>query len=138
INILEKAVEFYKGKDALKEAAAQVNLSLCYIKASRFHDGAKAAQRALALFRELEDDAGIYNSLVNLSTCAGALGDTDLQEKYALEIIKESNERQLWRLKCAGLNHLAVVQRRKKDPIAAQRSLEECIAIARKIESVEV
>jgi tetratricopeptide (TPR) repeat protein len=138
VAILERAVGSYKGKDSPQEAVAHLNLSLTYLKVSRFQEGARAAEHALKLFTELEDEGGIRASLINLGACIGALGHLDLQEKYAKKILEEASKRQLWRLKCAGLNHLASVQRQRKDPAAAQASIEECIAIARRFGSVEI
>ncbi|AKB43958.1 tetratricopeptide repeat protein [Methanosarcina vacuolata] len=133
ISIHQNALEFYKGKDIFKEAFIQLNLGYAYIQVSRFREGFKASQRAFDLFTKLNDESGIYKSLVNLAGCVGELGDNELQKKYALEIIEIANTKNLPRLKAAGLNNLAVVKRREENPEAAQNVLEECIRICQKL-----
>jgi len=137
IDILEEAASLFHERDSYKEAAILLNLAYAYKQVSRFREGAKAAQQALDLFTELGDERGIHGSLVNLSACVGELGDNDLQKQYAEQIIDIATKHNLPRLKVAGLNHLAIVQRRDDDPIAAQHSLEECITICQRIGSIE-
>lgn len=138
IDILEEAASLFHERDSYKEAAILLNLAYAYKQVSRFRDGAKAAQQALDLFTKLGDERGIHGSLVNLSACVGELGDNDLQRQYAEQIIDIATKHNLPRLRVAGLNHLAIVQRRDDDPIAAQHTLEECIAICQGIGSIEL
>lgn len=129
IEILKKALNFYRDKDDLKEAYIQLNLSFSYLQISLFQEGSIAAQRALELFTKLDDERGIHCSILNLAGCIGALGNLELQRKYAEQIIDIANKKNLLRLKAGGLNHLAIAQRRNKEYLNAQKTLEECIEI---------
>ena len=137
IEMLNKAVEFYRGKDNLQEAISQIALSYACIQASLYRPGAKAAERALELFREVGDEQGINAALINLACCAGGLDDNESQGKYAEQIIEIARARGLPRLELAGLNHRARVQRLADDPAAAQRTLERCIELSQKLGMVE-
>jgi tetratricopeptide (TPR) repeat protein len=135
---LNKALEKYRNTGELREAFIQVNLSFAYNRLSRYKEGAEAGRRALEVFTELKDDKGIYTSLLNLAGCVGRLGDYELQRDYALQIIEAADKGQLLRLKAGGLNLLASAQRYLNDPVSAQRSLEECIAICQSLGSIEL
>lgn len=137
IDALLKAAAHYRGKDALREANAWINLSYAYLQVSRFQEGADAARRALDLFTEQGDERGIYGSLVNLSACVGHLGQLDLQEEYAGKTLAYGREKNLPRVVVAGLNHLAVVQRRRGDYISAERALREGIEICQRMGFLE-
>lgn len=135
---LRRALERHGGCGDEIEAGLYLNLSYAYIRLSLFREGADTARRALELFRALDVEHGIYTSLVNLANCVGSLGENDLQEQYAQEIIGAATQDNLPRLKAAGLNLLAVVRRRQGRPEEAQRALEECIRIAQSIGSIEL
>ena len=137
IKILVNVLEMYQDIDLFNKATIQLNLGYAYLRTSRFREGAEASQRALDIFTELDDHRGICASLVNLSYCIGELGERDLQRTYTENIIKVATERNFPRLKAAGLNHLAIVQRHEGDPVAAQHTLEECIEICQKIGCIE-
>jgi tetratricopeptide (TPR) repeat protein len=137
IEMLDKAVEFYRDKDNLQEAISQIALSYACIQASLYRPGAKAAERALELFTEVGDEQGINAALINLACCAGGLDDNESQGKYAEQVIEIAQARGLPRLELAGLNHRARVQRLADDPAAAQRTLQRCIELSQKLGMVE-
>lgn len=137
IEILKKALDKYKDKDDYKESYVQVNLSFAYIQKSLFREGAEAAQRGLDLSKKLGIQHGIETSLINLAGCVGHLGDIHKQREYAEQIIGEARKRNLPRQIAAGLNQLAIVQRRSNEYIAAQQSLEEAISICRSLGNIE-
>ena len=138
IEALERALKADQIQDVFAEAYLQLNLSYAYLHVSRFRKGAEAAKRAADLFNRLEDTRGVYVSLTNLAGNIGHLGAHTLQREYAEQIIQAANEHHLLRLRCAGLNILAVAQRSLGDPLAAQACLEECIRISQEIGSVEL
>src|SRR6266700_1368703 len=138
IEALERALKANQIQDVFAEAYLQLNLSYAYLHVSRFRQGAEAAKRAADLFNRLEDTRGVYVSLTNLAGNIGHLGAHTLQREYAEQIIQAATQHHLLRLRCAGLNLLAVAQRSLGDPLAAQVCLEECIRIGQEIGSVEL
>ena len=138
IEALERALKVNQIQDVFEEAYIQLNLSNAYLHVSQFRKGAEAAKRATDLFKQLKNTRGVYVSLTNLAANIGHLGAYTLQQRYAEQIIQAATEHNLLRLRCAGLNILAVAQRSLGDPLAAQACLEECIRISQKIGSVEL
>ncbi|MGC2236790.1 MAG: DUF4062 domain-containing protein [Pyrinomonadaceae bacterium] len=135
---LEKYSQGEKKLDERKEIFLQVNLSFAYMRNSLYKEGASAAKRALDLSTKLKDERGIYFSLLNLAGCIGRLGDHEQQRDYANQLIEAAERKKLPRLKAAGLNLLAGAQRYLKDPVAAQKTSEECIAVCQDLGSMDL
>jgi tetratricopeptide (TPR) repeat protein len=53
-------------------------------------------------------------------------------------LLNEASRRGLLRLRAMGLNQLAMVQRHRNEPVAAQHTLEECVELCRRIGYVQV
>ena len=133
---LHEAAEGFQGQDDWAEAVTWVNLSYAYIQLARYREGEAAAQRSLDLFTGLNDRQGIYASLTNLAACVGERGGDDEREQHAVRLIEYGREEAFPRLEAAGLNHLAIVQRRRRDYEAAEESLRQSIEIAQQLGSL--
>jgi tetratricopeptide (TPR) repeat protein len=138
IEALDNAARAYRGKDPLMEAWVNVNLAYACIQLSRFREGADAAQRALDLSTQLDDQQGIYCSLTNLAACVGELGEDDRRERLARRLIDLGSANALPRIEAAGLSHLGVVQRRASDYRGAERSFRRAIRIAQQLGALEI
>lgn len=137
IDVLKSTVQSYD-EDALKiKAVTLLNLSYAYIQISQFQEGLNTAKEALDLFTDLDDEYGMGGCLINIANCAGHLGDFELRREYATKIINIANRQNLPRMKIAGLNHLASAQRYDDEPQAAQKTLEECIALCQQLGAIE-
>jgi tetratricopeptide (TPR) repeat protein len=121
-----------------KEIFLQINLSFAYLRRSLYKEGAAAAKRALELSTKLNDERATYYSLLNLAGCTGKLGNHEQQMEYANQLIEVADRKRLPRLKAAGLNLLAGAYRYLKNPVAAQKVLEECIAICQNLGSTDL
>ena len=137
IDVLRSTVQYYDESDLKKKAVTLLNLSYAYIQISQFQEGLNAAKEALDLFTDLDDEYGMCGCLTNIANCAGRLGDFELRRKYATQIIDIATRQNLPRMKVAGLNHLASAQRHDGEPQAAQKTLEECIAICQQLGAIE-
>lgn len=137
VESLEKLLEKYEGVDNLKEAQVLVNLSFAYIQLSQAEKGANTAKRAYEIFAEYEDYNGLIMSLTNLTSCLGQLEEYKLVKEYAEKMIMLARTHHHQRFLAAGLNHLALAQRKLRDPDGAQKSLEEAIEICQNLGAVE-
>lgn len=132
------AAEFH-GVDERVEAGALSNLSYAYIQTGLGQEGAEAAERALEIFTRVGDLRGEKGALTNLSACIGMTDSGDLaeQRKWANRVIQRAQDWSDPRLKAAGLNHLARVQRREGDYVGAQKSSEEAIALCQQVGALD-
>ena len=132
------AAEFH-GVDEQLEAGALSNLSYAYIQTGLGQEGAEAAKRALEIFTRLGDLRGEKSALINLSACIGMTdsGDVAEQREWANRVIRRAQDWNDPRLKAAGLNHLARVQRREGDHIGAQKSSEEAVALCQQVGALD-
>lgn len=133
IDVLRSTVQSYGERDIKKKAVTLLNLSYAYIQVSQFQQGLDAAKEALDLFTDLDDEYGIGGCLTNIANCAGQLGNFALRLEYATKIIDIATRQNLPRMKIAGLNHLASAQRYDDHPQAAQKTLEENIALCQQL-----
>lgn len=137
IDVLRSTVQSYGERDIKKKAVTLLNLSYAYIQVSQFQQGLDAAKEALDLFTDLDDEYGIGGCLTNIANCAGQLGNFALRLEYATKIIDIATRQNLPRMKIAGLNHLASAQRYDDHPQAAQKTLEENIALCQQLGAFE-
>jgi len=137
INALLDLLNIYKNADQFAEAQVLVNLSYAYILQSQAKNGAKAAKKAYEIFAEHNDYVGLATSLINLTACLGQLEEYKLVEKYAKKIIKISRNFKHLRFEAAGLNQLALAQRKTGNPTRARDSLQKAIDICQHLGSID-
>jgi tetratricopeptide (TPR) repeat protein len=133
----QRVVDFLSARDPDLEAATLVCLSYLFVRTSRFKQGVEAAQRAYDIFKDRGNREGMIVSLTNMSACLGGLDDRVQQRRCATIVIDAADELHRPRLRAAGLNHLAICQRKDGQPKEAQVSLEECIAISQELRDAE-
>ena len=133
----QEAVDYLSGRDPDLEAATLVCLSYLFVRTSRFKQGVEAAQHAYDIFKDRGNREGMIVSMTNISACLGGLDDRKQQRRYAEIVIGAADELNRPRLRAAGLNHLAICQRKDGQAAQARVSLEDCIAVAQGLGDVE-
>lgn len=138
IRALEKSQEIFGDADPFKKAQIMVNLSYGCIQLAQYEKAAGYAKTAYELFVELKDFHGLVASLLNLTASLGQLKKDQYVEKYANELLRIADKYGYPRLKAAGLNHLALVQRRAGKYEDAEKSLKQSVKIAQELEAKDV
>lgn len=133
----QQAVDFLSGRDPDLEAATLVCLSYLFVRTSRFKQGVEAARQAYEIFKDRGNREGMIVSMTNMSACLGGLDDRKQQRRYAHVVISAADELNRPRLRAAGLNHLAICQRKDGQAEQAKVSLEDCIAIAQELRDAD-
>lgn len=137
----EESIKLFLEQDVDENTIAilRVNLSNMLIRSSYFQAGLEMAEEAYATFEKLNNQEGMITAITNINSGLANTPSADFEKMYtyASKILEAADRLNMPRLRIAGLNHIALYQRRKDHPDEAIASLAEAVALAQSIQDHE-